>query len=288
MHLTVADAVTVESQQTAVPVDDLLPVPLVGPGRQVSQPRLERLLLLAVRLVEEDHLLLFLTGRYGGALQGGAEHAAGLIHLFPPQLVDGHRYVGGPQDAHPAHLLRHRAELQQAGVASDEVRHSRGAGLHDIGKVFEVVTGTRQLQAQVFPGCLDQRPAHPLEVGFLQRGPPVVIQRGQLGPALGVPLDGMDLLNELGQDDQFQQTGQPLRGKRLSLLRPVAAVGAVQISEDVAVHRRAHQGGRLQIGEQVGVAVTAPPHHQRFPCPAPAVDLGARLEAQPGPHLSRR
>src|SRR5687767_11294163 len=40
---------------------------------------------------------------------------------------------------------------------------------------------------------------------------------------------------------------QPLRGHRLGLLCAVAVIGAVQVGEDVAVHRRGHQRGGFQV-----------------------------------------
>ena len=143
------------------------------------------------------------------------------------------------------------AELDTYGTASttdkylDEIKQR----VAESKAAVEVATGgldverikterkARQLQAQVFPGCLDQCPAHPLEVGFLQRGPPVVIQRGQLGPALGVPLDGMDLLNELGQDDQLQQTGNGLEalhaGRRGGLVAHLERSPGLEVADDL-------------------------------------------------------
>ncbi|MFE7710785.1 hypothetical protein ACFU6I_34535 [Streptomyces sp. NPDC057486] len=85
------DAVAVGGQQPAVPVDDLLPVPLVWPGREVPQSRFERVLLLAAGLVEEHQLLVLLPGGDSGGVQGGAENAAWLI-LSP--LDRGHLETG--------------------------------------------------------------------------------------------------------------------------------------------------------------------------------------------------
>ncbi|MFM9499671.1 hypothetical protein [Streptomyces galilaeus] len=52
--------VAIGGQQLAVLAGDLLPDPLVGPGGEVTQPGLERLLSLPAGLVEEDQLLLLL------------------------------------------------------------------------------------------------------------------------------------------------------------------------------------------------------------------------------------